>query len=114
MWRWNKAVGVMFAAALMVVASVAAQNSAKSAKPTIEQLFDILISMPDQPKLFHAGVDVAGVVGYMMNYSDPYHGDWTASRSGTPEQNPQVYANALPISHFDRLAYRRSTKKGQR
>ena len=65
--------------------------------------FFTLIAMTDQPKLFHAGVDVAGVVDYVMYYSDPYHGDWTASRIGTPEQNPQVYANASPISHIDRL-----------
>jgi len=38
-----------------------------------------------------------------MYYSDPYHGDWTASRIGTPEQKPQVYANASPLSHIDRL-----------
>jgi dipeptidyl aminopeptidase/acylaminoacyl peptidase len=39
-----------------------------------------------------------------MYYSDPYHGDWTESRIGRPEQNPQVYAQASPISHIDRLA----------
>jgi dipeptidyl aminopeptidase/acylaminoacyl peptidase len=65
--------------------------------------FFTLIAMTDQPKLFRAGVDVAGVVDYAMYYSDPYHGDWTASRIGTPEQNPKVYANASPISHIDRL-----------
>ena len=65
--------------------------------------FFTLIAMTDQPKLFRAGVDVAGVVDYAMYYSDPYHGDWTASRIGTPEQNPQVYSNASPISHIDRL-----------
>jgi dipeptidyl aminopeptidase/acylaminoacyl peptidase len=65
--------------------------------------FFTLIAMTDQPKLFRAGVDVAGVVDYVMYYSDPYHGDWTASRIGTPEQNPTVYANASPISHIDRL-----------
>jgi dipeptidyl aminopeptidase/acylaminoacyl peptidase len=65
--------------------------------------FFTLIAMTDQPKLFRAAVDVAGVVDYVMYYSDPYHGDWTASRIGTPEQNPQVYANASPISHIDRL-----------
>jgi len=65
--------------------------------------FFTLIAMTDQPKLFRAGVDVAGVVDYAMYYSDPYHGDWTASRIGTPEENPQVYANASPISHIDRL-----------
>ena len=65
--------------------------------------FFTLIAMTDQPKLFRAGVDVAGVVDYVMYYNDPYHGDWTASRIGTPEQNPQVYANASPLSHIDRL-----------
>jgi dipeptidyl aminopeptidase/acylaminoacyl peptidase len=49
-------------------------------------------------------VDVAGVVDYDMYYNDPYHGDWTESRIGTPERNPKVYANASPISHIDRLA----------
>ena len=65
--------------------------------------FFTLIAMTDQPKLFRAGVDVAGVVDYVMYYSDPYHGDWTASRIGTPEEHPDVYANASPISHIDRL-----------
>jgi len=65
--------------------------------------FFTLISMTDQPKLFRAGVDVAGVVDYVMYYSDPYHGDWTASRIGTPEEHPDVYKNASPISHIDRL-----------
>jgi dipeptidyl aminopeptidase/acylaminoacyl peptidase len=66
--------------------------------------FFTLIAMTDQPTLFRAGVDVAGVVDYRMYYSDPYHGDWTESRIGTPEQNPKVYDNASPISHIDRLA----------
>jgi len=62
-----------------------------------------LIAVTDQPRLFRAAVDVAGVVDYAMYYEDPYHGGWTASRIGTPEQNPQVYANASPISHLDQL-----------
>jgi dipeptidyl aminopeptidase/acylaminoacyl peptidase len=65
--------------------------------------FFTLIAVTDQPKLFRAGVDVAGVVDYAMYYDDPYHGGWTASRIGTPEQNPQVYAQASPVSHIDRL-----------
>jgi dipeptidyl aminopeptidase/acylaminoacyl peptidase len=66
--------------------------------------FFTLIAMTDQPTLFRAGIDVAGVVDYIMYYNDPYHGDWTESRIGTPEENPKVYANASPISHIDRLA----------
>ena len=66
--------------------------------------FFTLIAVTDQPTLFRAAVDVAGVVDYAMYYTDPYHGGWTQSRIGTPEQNPQVYAQASPISHIDRLA----------
>ena len=65
--------------------------------------FFTLIAITDQPKMFRAAVDVAGVVDYAMYYEDPYHGGWTASRIGTPEQNPKVYANASPISKIDRL-----------
>jgi dipeptidyl aminopeptidase/acylaminoacyl peptidase len=65
--------------------------------------FFTLIAVTDQPTLFRAGIDVAGVVDYAMYYEDPYHGGWTASRIGTPQQNPAVYAGASPISHIDRL-----------
>jgi dipeptidyl aminopeptidase/acylaminoacyl peptidase len=65
--------------------------------------FFTLIAVTDQPTLFRAAVDVAGVVDYAMYYNDPYHGSWTASRIGTPEQNPNVYAQASPLSHVDRL-----------
>ncbi len=65
--------------------------------------FFTLIALTDQPTLFRAGVDVAGVVDFRMYYSDPYHGGWTVSRMGIPEQNPNVYDNAAPISHIDRL-----------
>jgi dipeptidyl aminopeptidase/acylaminoacyl peptidase len=65
--------------------------------------FFTLIAVTDQPTLFRAAVDVAGVVDYAMYYEDPYHGGWTASRIGTPEQNPKVYAQASPLSHVDRL-----------
>ncbi len=65
--------------------------------------FFTLIAVTDQPTLFRAGVDVAGVVDYRMYYTDPYHGGWTVSRIGTPQQNPKVYDNASPLSHIDRL-----------
>jgi dipeptidyl aminopeptidase/acylaminoacyl peptidase len=65
--------------------------------------FFTLIAVTDQPKLFRAAVDVAGVVDYAMYYEDPYHGGWTASRIGTPAQNPKVYENASPLAHVDRL-----------
>jgi dipeptidyl aminopeptidase/acylaminoacyl peptidase len=65
--------------------------------------FFTLIAVTDQPKLFRAAVDVAGVADYAMYYEDPYHGGWTTSRIGTPEQNPAVYAQASPLAHVDRL-----------
>ena len=66
--------------------------------------FFTLIAVTDQPTLYRAAVDVAGVADYAMYYEDPYHGGWTVSRIGTPEQNPKVYAQASPLSHVDRLA----------
>ena len=65
--------------------------------------FFTLIAVTDQPTLFRAGVDVAGVADYAMYYEDPYHGGWTTSRIGTPQQHPDVYRQASPISHVDRL-----------
>lgn len=65
--------------------------------------FFTLIAVTDQPTLFRAAVDVAGVADYAMYYEDPYHGAWTASRIGTPEEHPEVYRNASPVSHIDRL-----------
>jgi dipeptidyl aminopeptidase/acylaminoacyl peptidase len=65
--------------------------------------FFTLIAVTDQPQLFRCAIDVAGVVDYAMYYDDPFHGAWTASRIGTPEQNPDVYARASPISHISRL-----------
>jgi len=65
--------------------------------------FFTLIAATDQPTLYRAAVDVAGVADYAMYYEDPYHGGWTMSRIGTPEEHPQVYAQASPLSHVDRL-----------
>jgi dipeptidyl aminopeptidase/acylaminoacyl peptidase len=65
--------------------------------------FFTLIAVTDQPKLFRAAIDVAGVVDYEMYYDDPYHGGWTASRIGTPQEHPEVYAKASPLAHVDKL-----------
>jgi dipeptidyl aminopeptidase/acylaminoacyl peptidase len=66
--------------------------------------FFTLIAMTDQPTLYRAGINVAGVADYAMYYKDPYRGAWTTMRIGTPEQNPKVYAQASPVSRIDRLA----------
>ncbi len=65
--------------------------------------FFTLLAVTERPETFQAAVDVAGVADYAMYYEDPYHGGWTASRIGTPEENPAVYAQASPLSHVDRL-----------
>jgi dipeptidyl aminopeptidase/acylaminoacyl peptidase len=66
--------------------------------------FFTLIAATDQPTLYRAAVDVAGVADYAMYYEDPYHGAWTTMRIGTPAENPAVYAQASPLSRVDRLA----------
>jgi len=66
--------------------------------------FFTLLAVTEMPATFRAAVDVAGVADYAMYYEDPYHGGWTVSRIGTPDQNPHVYAQASPISHVDKLA----------
>jgi dipeptidyl aminopeptidase/acylaminoacyl peptidase len=65
--------------------------------------FFTLLAVTEMPTAFRAAVNVAGVADYAMYYEDPYHGGWTVSRIGTPEQNPKVYAQASPVSHLDRL-----------
>jgi dipeptidyl aminopeptidase/acylaminoacyl peptidase len=66
--------------------------------------FFTLLAVTEMPTAYHAAVDVAGVVDYEMYYGDPYHGGWTVSRIGTPEEHPDVYKQASPVSHIDRLA----------
>jgi dipeptidyl aminopeptidase/acylaminoacyl peptidase len=66
--------------------------------------FFTLLAVTERPTTFRAGVNVAGVADYAMYWEDPYHGGWTTSRIGTPDQNPKVYAQASPVSHVDRLA----------
>ena len=65
--------------------------------------FFTLIAMVDQPRLYRAGINVAGVADYEMYYQDPYRGAWTTMRIGRPEENPKVYAQASPVSRIDRL-----------
>jgi dipeptidyl aminopeptidase/acylaminoacyl peptidase len=65
--------------------------------------FFTLLAVTEMPTAFRAAVDVAGVVDYAMYYEDPYHGGWTVSRIGRPDEHPKVYAQASPISRIDRL-----------
>lgn len=65
--------------------------------------FFTLLALTDHPTWFACGVDVAGVVDYRMYYEDPWHGGWTVSRIGTPEQNPKVYDIASPLSRVDKI-----------
>ena len=65
--------------------------------------FFTLLALTDHPTWFRAGVNVAGVADYRMYYEDPWHGGWTVSRIGTPEENPKVYDVASPLSRVDKI-----------
>ncbi len=65
--------------------------------------FFTLLAVTEMPTAYAAAVDVAGVSDYALYYEDPYHGTWTTSRIGTPSEHPEVYAQASPVSHMDKL-----------
>jgi dipeptidyl aminopeptidase/acylaminoacyl peptidase len=65
--------------------------------------FFTLLAVTEYPTMYRAAIDVAGVADYAMYYDDPYHGSWTESRIGKPDQNPQVYAQASPVSNINKL-----------
>ena len=67
--------------------------------------FFTLLAITQEPTWFRAAVDVAGVADYALYYDDPYHGGWTTSRIGTPQEHPEVYAKAAPMSHVDRIQH---------
>jgi len=67
--------------------------------------FFTLLAITQEPTWFHCAVDVAGVADYHLYYEDPYHGGWTTSRIGTPEEHPDVYAKADPMSHVDQIQH---------
>jgi dipeptidyl aminopeptidase/acylaminoacyl peptidase len=67
--------------------------------------FFTLLAVTEEPTWFRAAVDVAGVADYALYYEDPYHGGWTTSRIGTPEEHPDVYAKAAPMSHVDQIQH---------
>jgi dipeptidyl aminopeptidase/acylaminoacyl peptidase len=65
--------------------------------------FFTLLALVDAPKTFACGVDVAGVVDYRMYYEDPWQGAWTFGRLRAPEDDPEAYDVASPLSRMDRL-----------
>ena len=65
--------------------------------------FFTLLAVTHEPTWFRAAVDVAGVTDYHLYYEDPYHGGWTTSRIGTPEEHPDVYNQADPMAHVDKI-----------
>ncbi len=67
--------------------------------------FFTLLAVTQEPTWFRAAVDVAGVADYKLYYDDPYHGGWTTSRIGTPDEHPEVYAKAAPMSHVDQIQH---------
>jgi dipeptidyl aminopeptidase/acylaminoacyl peptidase len=67
--------------------------------------FFTLLAITQEPTWFRAAVDVAGVADYALYYDDPYHGGCTTSRIGTPQEHPDVYAKAAPMSHVDQIQH---------
>ncbi len=67
--------------------------------------FFTLLAITQEPTWFRCAIDVAGVADYALYYDDPYHGGWTTSRIGTPEEHPDVYAKAAPMSHVDQIQH---------
>ena len=65
--------------------------------------FFTLIAVTREPTWFRAAVDVAGPADYHLYYEDPYHGGWTTSRIGTPDEHPDVYNQADPQKDVDKI-----------
>lgn len=54
------------------------------------------------PDVFKAGVDIAGVADFTLNYESLYGGGMVG-RLGTPHQNPDAYFNSSAINFIDRI-----------
>jgi dipeptidyl aminopeptidase/acylaminoacyl peptidase len=54
------------------------------------------------PDVFQAGVDIAGVADFLLNYESLY-GPWILGRLGTPEENPDAYFRASAINFVERI-----------
>jgi dipeptidyl aminopeptidase/acylaminoacyl peptidase len=54
------------------------------------------------PDVFKAGVDIAGVADFVLNYESLY-GSWIIGRLGTPEQNPQGYHDSSAINFVEQM-----------
>lgn len=67
--------------------------------------FHTLMDITQQPRMFAAAVDVAGVTDFRFYYQDPYHSGWIAERLGTPEEHPELYEKAAPIDHVDQIEH---------
>jgi len=62
----------------------------------------VLTLLTKFPDVFKAGIDIAGVADFTLNYESLY-GPWILGRIGTPEQNPKVYHDDSAINFVDRL-----------
>jgi dipeptidyl aminopeptidase/acylaminoacyl peptidase len=67
--------------------------------------FFTLLAVTHEPTWFRAAVDVAGPADYHLYYDDPYHGGWTTSRIGTPEEHPDVYDQADPQKDVGKIQH---------
>ncbi|HSF16433.1 MAG TPA: LpqB family beta-propeller domain-containing protein [Vicinamibacteria bacterium] len=65
--------------------------------------FLTLKALTEDPELFRAGIDVAGVHDFRYWHRDP-GGRWILGRLGDPEENPDAYLQAAPVERVDRIA----------
>jgi len=54
------------------------------------------------PDVFKAGVDIAGVADFLLNYESLY-GPWILGRLGTPDQNQDAYFKSSAINFIDQM-----------
>jgi len=65
--------------------------------------FFTLIAVTDQPKLFRAAVDVAGVADYASTTRIPITAAGRRAGSARRSRTRRSTRNASPLSHMDRL-----------
>ena len=65
--------------------------------------FMTLQTLWQDPELWRAGIDVAGVTEWANRGAGIYRNSFTLPRLGSPVDNPEVYDAATPYRHVDRI-----------
>ena len=62
----------------------------------------VLTMLTKFPEVFKAGVDIAGVADFLLNYESLY-GPWILGRLGTPERDAAAYREASAINFVEKI-----------